>query len=185
MNLDDRGQRPRLLIHDRDSKFSRTFDALFRSDGIRVIRTPVRAPERERPRRALGRQRPARVSRPDPHLQPATAGEDPSRLCVPLQRAEATSCARPTSARPAHDASDARRADHRSDSTTRPAGRADPRIRSSRSMRRSKCTPRVRKFDLPANGAGSGTNPTRVSPPTPCVRGSLWRAVGGPSPFLI
>jgi len=44
MNLDDRGQRPRLLIHDRDSKFSRTFDALFRSDGIRVIRTPVRAP---------------------------------------------------------------------------------------------------------------------------------------------
>jgi putative transposase len=44
MNLDDRGQRPRLLIHDRDSKFSRAFDALFRSDGIRVIRTQVRAP---------------------------------------------------------------------------------------------------------------------------------------------
>ena len=44
MNLDDRGQRPRLLIHDRDSKFSHTFDALFRNDGIRVIRTPVRAP---------------------------------------------------------------------------------------------------------------------------------------------
>ena len=44
INLDDRGQRPRLLIHDRDSKFSHTFDALFRNDGIRVIRTPVRAP---------------------------------------------------------------------------------------------------------------------------------------------
>jgi putative transposase len=44
MDLDDRGQRPRLLIHDRDSKFSRAFDAPFRSDGIRVIRTPVRAP---------------------------------------------------------------------------------------------------------------------------------------------
>jgi len=44
MNLDDRGQRPRLLIHDRDSKFSRAFDALFRNDGFRVIRTPVRAP---------------------------------------------------------------------------------------------------------------------------------------------
>ena len=44
MDLDDRGQRPRLLIHDRDSKFSHTFDALFRNDGIRVIRTPVRAP---------------------------------------------------------------------------------------------------------------------------------------------
>jgi putative transposase len=42
MDLDDRGQRPRLLIHDR--KFSRAFDDVVRSDGIRVIRTPVRAP---------------------------------------------------------------------------------------------------------------------------------------------
>jgi putative transposase len=44
MDLDDRGQRQRLLIHDRDSKFSRAFDDVVRSDGIRVIRTPVRAP---------------------------------------------------------------------------------------------------------------------------------------------
>ena len=44
MNLDDRGQRCRFLVHDRDSKFSRAFDAVFHSDGIRVIRTPVRAP---------------------------------------------------------------------------------------------------------------------------------------------
>ena len=39
-----RCQRPRLLIHDRDSKFSRAFDAIFHSDRIKVIRTPVRAP---------------------------------------------------------------------------------------------------------------------------------------------
>lgn len=44
MDLTDHGPRPRLLIHDRDSKFGRAFDAGFRSDGIRVIRTPVRAP---------------------------------------------------------------------------------------------------------------------------------------------
>ncbi len=44
MDLDDRGQRPRLLIHDRDSKFSRAFDAVFRGERIRVIRTPLRAP---------------------------------------------------------------------------------------------------------------------------------------------
>jgi len=44
MDLDDRGQRPRLLIHDRDAKFSRAFDAVFHGDGIRVIRTPVQAP---------------------------------------------------------------------------------------------------------------------------------------------
>ena len=44
MNLDDHNERPRLLIHDRDAKFSRAFDAIFNGDGIRVIRTPVRAP---------------------------------------------------------------------------------------------------------------------------------------------
>jgi hypothetical protein len=44
MNLDDHSERPRLLIHDRDAKFSRAFDAIFNGDGIRVIRTPVRAP---------------------------------------------------------------------------------------------------------------------------------------------
>jgi hypothetical protein len=32
------------LIHDRDSKFTAGFDEVFRSDGIRTIRTPVRAP---------------------------------------------------------------------------------------------------------------------------------------------
>jgi putative transposase len=44
IDLDDRGQRPRLLIHDRDAKFSRAFDAVFHSDGMRVIRTPLKAP---------------------------------------------------------------------------------------------------------------------------------------------
>ncbi len=34
----------RLLIHDRDTKFGGAFDEVFRSDGMQVIRTPVRAP---------------------------------------------------------------------------------------------------------------------------------------------
>ena len=34
----------RFLIHDRDAKFSHTFDELFRSEGIKVIRTPIQAP---------------------------------------------------------------------------------------------------------------------------------------------
>jgi putative transposase len=34
----------RFLIHDRDTKFSHAFDEVFRSEGIRVIRNPVQAP---------------------------------------------------------------------------------------------------------------------------------------------
>ena len=45
MQLDDEGVRPRFLIRDRDSKFTREFDEVFRSEGIRVIKAPVRAPK--------------------------------------------------------------------------------------------------------------------------------------------
>ncbi|HEY8723702.1 MAG TPA: integrase core domain-containing protein [Gaiellaceae bacterium] len=44
MDLDDRGQRPQFLLHDRDTKFSRAFDAVFHSNEMRVIRTPPKAP---------------------------------------------------------------------------------------------------------------------------------------------
>jgi len=33
MDLDGRGQQPRFLIHDRDTKFTHAFDALFRGEG--------------------------------------------------------------------------------------------------------------------------------------------------------
>ena len=44
MELDDHDRQVRFLIHDRDAKFPRAFDALLESDGIKIIRTPVRAP---------------------------------------------------------------------------------------------------------------------------------------------
>jgi transposase InsO family protein len=45
MQLDDEDVRPRFLVRDRDSKFTREFDEVFRSEGIRVIKAPVRAPK--------------------------------------------------------------------------------------------------------------------------------------------
>jgi putative transposase len=44
MELDDRHRRVRFLIHDRDSKFPPAFDVLLLNENIKVVRTPVRAP---------------------------------------------------------------------------------------------------------------------------------------------
>jgi len=43
--LSERSTPLRFLIHDRDSKFARDFDAVFRSKGIEIVRTPIRAPK--------------------------------------------------------------------------------------------------------------------------------------------
>jgi putative transposase len=45
LGLDFSDQRVRFLIRDRDSKYSGTFDEVFRSEGIRIVKTPVRAPK--------------------------------------------------------------------------------------------------------------------------------------------
>jgi len=44
-SLSERATPARFLIHDRDSKFSRAFDEVFRSEGVEIIRTPFRAPQ--------------------------------------------------------------------------------------------------------------------------------------------
>jgi putative transposase len=42
--LDERGRRVRFLIRDRDAKFCRGFDDMFRAEGAEVLVTPVRTP---------------------------------------------------------------------------------------------------------------------------------------------
>ncbi len=45
LGLDFSEQGVRFLIRDRDSKYSGPFDEVFRSEGIRIVKTPVRAPQ--------------------------------------------------------------------------------------------------------------------------------------------
>src|SRR6266508_6542895 len=44
MDLAERIEQGRFLLRDRDTKFTDTFDAIFASQGIRMLRTPMRAP---------------------------------------------------------------------------------------------------------------------------------------------
>src|SRR4029450_4639733 len=44
VSLDDQVAAWRFLIRDRDAKFTRAFDDVWRSTGIQIIRTPVQAP---------------------------------------------------------------------------------------------------------------------------------------------
>jgi putative transposase len=44
-SFSERATPARFLIHDRDSRFTRAFDEVFRSEGVEIIRTPFRAPQ--------------------------------------------------------------------------------------------------------------------------------------------
>jgi hypothetical protein len=44
MVLAERAHPSWFLVRDRDAKFTASFDEVFRSERIRIIRTPVRAP---------------------------------------------------------------------------------------------------------------------------------------------
>src|ERR1017187_1060554 len=43
-DLAGRSRAAKILIRDRDTKFTSSFDEVFRTEGIRIIKTPVRSP---------------------------------------------------------------------------------------------------------------------------------------------
>jgi transposase InsO family protein len=83
----ERAEPIRFLIHDRDSKFTAGFDEVFRSDGIRTIRTPVRAPRANAfIERWIGTVHRECLDR-DPDREPTAPRPSPPVLHQPLQRA--------------------------------------------------------------------------------------------------
>jgi putative transposase len=44
MDLQEERRDVRFLVHDQDTKFTASFDEVFASEDIRVIRRPIRAP---------------------------------------------------------------------------------------------------------------------------------------------
>jgi putative transposase len=136
MTLDDEDVRPRFFIRDRDSKFTREFDEVFRSEGMRVIKAPVRAPKaRAHAERWVG-SAPPRMPRPDPDRRPPPPPARPRHVCRASQPAPPAPRTRTTATAP--QAAAARRASNRrgdrprSRPPSRPTWRADPRIRARR-----------------------------------------------------
>jgi hypothetical protein len=140
MALDDSGREPRFLIHDRDAKFTHAFDAIFRAEGVRVIRTPVRAPNANaHMERWVGSVRRECLDRLLIFNRRQTRAH-PERLCPPLQRAEATPRTRSSLTRPV--AATAWKPAAHNHPPTRHPRRDHPRIRN-RSRMTALCTPRA------------------------------------------
>ena len=87
MSLAEEGTQIGLLIRDRDAKFSRSFDDVFVSEGIRVTRHANQGAERERLRRALDRDASRRVPGLVADPRPRASRSHPSDLRAALQPA--------------------------------------------------------------------------------------------------
>ena len=120
VSLDEEATVVRFLIRDRDSKFTRAFDDVWRAVGAEVILHADPGAERQRRRRALGRHRAPGVPGPSPDRRPSAASSRPAPLRRALQPPSSPPQPRPVGARAVGarqqaDASAAARQLHRRD----------------------------------------------------------------------